>query len=643
MKTIIDYLKKWSVETPNKLAYTFFSYKNKQRNEEYVNCKEIYERSYSYSVYLREKGLEKGDRVIIFAEQKPETLYAVYGTLLSGGVFTLIPTPNSINKKKRFASTLESSKAKYVITSNEDVELGDNQEYKVIYTADIEYLQEEVELIDIDENDVACLQFTSGSVNEPKGIMLTHKNLLASMELHKRALNLDSDDLNISWLPLFHSMGLFFSILSNAYTNRREIIMTIDVFEEDPLRWLKAISKYRATLMVAPNSAYMTCAQMLNNSELSYLDFTQVKNLVNCSEIIQKSNWDTIRETFGSYGLKKEALKPMYGLSEATGPVSVGDNTLNFFYADWEMIGKNKVVAPTSGRTNNKMLSGVGRIIEGVKVLIVEPNTIKECEENEVGEIWVQGDSIAAGYWNNKELTEKTFYGQIANHEGYFLRTGDLGVIIDGQLYITGRIKEMMVINGKNIYAKDIESNIKNAIPELQSVVLYAFTMPIKKRERIIIGIEHVADQEEYVKLVSQINKTMYEYFSVEAFDIFFVEPLTLARTDNGKMALMRIYHAYASKEIPMLYSSRNNVKNKPKTAFNETQEKIREIFENVLGIRCNSVEDNFLSLGGSSLEMCNLILQLQKCFDINIGLKDVMFAPTIIGIEKSVLKKLNK
>ena len=638
-ENIIGYLKKWSIETPYKIAYTFFRYVEGKRNEQHITWRQLYEESVYYARYFEAIGIEKGDRVIILADQTPETLYAIYGVMMMKGIFIVTPSPQNSNKEKRLLTTLESSGAKCIVYSGEEIEYIKQLNVRIINTAEVEYIENEKTYDDISLEDVVCLQYTSGSVNAPKGIMCTHKNVMAAVRDMQNGFNQNENDINVSWLPFFHTMGLLMGIFFNAYVNRRDIIMSLEVFQENPIRWLKAISNYRATYILAPNSAYMTCIRMVLEEDKKHLDFSELKYVSSCSEIIQKSNWDALLNTFGECNLTKDKLYPSYGLSEAAGAVTAGKGEVEYFEADWEELKRNRVVEASTPDSPTRTMAGVGKVIKGITVKIVNIETKKVCEEHEIGEIWIQGDCVAKGYWDNEEATNETFKAKLPGYEGEFLRTGDLGVFIGDELYITGRLKEMMVINGRNIYAKDIELYIKEEIPQLKSATMYAFTVPVRKKERIIIGIEYKADKEVLKKLAKEINVVMYKYFSVEAYDILFLEDRKLPRTDNGKLALMKIYHAYIGKKIEYIFSSRKCEKEQPTTEFSEDQLRIKHLFEKILGVTCNSNKDSFLDMGGSSLEIFNLIKQLKEMFDVKLSLKEIIKDSSIEGIEQMIVR----
>ncbi|WP_054738767.1 AMP-binding protein [Cellulosilyticum ruminicola] len=640
---IVRYIRYWSKETPDKNNYTFWSYVNGEKNEHHITCKETYENARIYASYLKKIGLQKGDRIIILAEQRAETIYGIYGSLMIGAIFILVPMVNDTNKQQRLISTIESSRAQYIIYNGQEIPNRENMSVEFINTQDMLDVNAD-ELVeynpdDFQDDDVAFLQYTSGSVNAPKGIMCTRKNIMAGINNLQSVYKLTQDDINVSWLPFYHVMGLVYGIFYAGYINRKEIIMTTEVFQENPLRWLRGISKYKATFILAPNSAYMTCVKMANEDEVKRLDFSSIKYMISASEIIQKSNWEAIWNTFKQCGLRREALTPNYGLSEATGGVTIGRNGLKYFEAEWKQL-QNNIVTEVSGEEKvGRTLSGVGASSPVLNTVIVDIDTLEECKEGKIGEIWIQGDSVALGYWKNEEATEQTFKATLPNHEGTFLRTGDLGAIINEEVYVTGRIKEMIVINGRNIYAKDIELYVKQAIPELKSVVMYSFTVPIRKRERGIIGVEFIDSVENYKRLVTQINSIMYEYFNFEAYDIFFVAPNGLPRTDNGKLAIMKIYHAYVGKNLEILYSSLKDEREHPVSEFNESEFKIKEIFESILETKCKSSKDNFLELGGSSLEIFNLLMKVKKVFQVKVTVRDIMKNPTIEGISKLVCK----
>ena len=512
-KTILDLLKYWADVTPNKKAYVFL---NNDKEDNCVTFKEVYEGASKYAQYLRRKGLHKGDRVIIFAEQTVNTIYALYGTLMAGGIFILVLAPADEGKYQRLLYTLKSSEAKYIVCSEDHIKfIRKDINISIIngtdYNCENGYIQFESE-----PEDIACLQYTSGSINEPKGIMWTHKNIISSMEtLQKYTFK---DDIFVTWLPFFHSMGLCTGVLLNMYVNNTNVILDTEAFLNDPIEWLRKISQYKSTMVWAPNSAYLTCINLLKDNKDVSLDLSSIRYMINCSESIPPSDWDDIASAFYKYGMDQNALCAVYGLSESTGEVS-GGRVYNLDLDEAKL--QENIIEPAQYNSKKvKVLSGVGEIVDSVKVCIVNPKTLTQSRKNEVGEIWVQGEKVAYGYWNNSKATEETFEATLPGYEGTFLRTGDLGAIVNGQLYIMGRMKEMFIINGHNIFPRDIEINVKKHIKQLKSSIVYAFSVAIKNKENVVIVIEGAFKREEYKIICEKTRKIIYKYFDIEPYDV---------------------------------------------------------------------------------------------------------------------------
>ncbi|MBE6049197.1 MAG: hypothetical protein E7214_00670 [Clostridium sp.] len=636
--TILDFIKQWGKEAPNKKAYNFLQ--DNEDNNVCVTFKELYEGIIRYASCLQEKGVKKGDRIIIFGEQSIETIYSIYGTLMVGAIFVIVPTPVDKSKQERFIFAAKSSEAKYVFCKKKILEeINIDTKIPVIDVLEIRnegtynFVEE-----DIDEEDIAALQYTSGSINEPKGIMWTHKNIIESM----KSLSKYNPEGNtfVTWLPFFHSMGLLTGVLLNVYVGNTNVILTTDRFVSNPLEWLVKISEYRSSMVWAPNSAYITCANLVSKGKYLNLDLSNVKCMINCSESINSSDWEKIASAFGSYGLSEDVLQGQYGLTEATGEVSGGP--VYNLDVDGRKLQENIIEIANSRTKEVKTLSGVGKIIDSVKVLIVNPETLKKCNNNEVGEIWVKGDKIAKGYWKNKEKTKESFKAVILGEEGCFFRTGDLGCIYEDQLYILGRMKEVVIVNGHNIYLRDIEINLKKEIIELEDAVVYSFSVNIDNKEQIIVGVEGSFDSK-FGKIAKEIKIVFHRYFGIDPYDILILPPEKLIRTDNGKFALGKNRKAYLSNDLEILYSCKRARTNKKNTNFTTKGLEIKTIFEEVLDVKCNYVEDDFFDLGGDSLKTVVLVKQLSEHFKIKIDSDDLVDYRTIKDIEKLIEIKQGK
>ena len=638
-ETILDLIKQWSKSTPDKIAYTFF--KNNKEKSVSITFKDVYDGASKYAAYLRQTGLQKGDRVIILADQTEETIYSIYGTAMAGGVFILVPSPVDQGKYQRLLYTLKSSNAKCILyTGQVSEKLKECTNVLIINTADIvtdnSYISE-----DVKANDIACLQYTSGSINEPKGIIWTHKNIMASMKILSK-YNQPKNNF-VSWLPFFHSMGLCTGVLLNMYVNNTNIIIETDRFMKNPIEWIEKISEYKSSMVWAPNSGYLTCADILAGDKNTSIDLSCIKYLINCSESIQPKDWDKIASGLGMYGLSEKSLCGVYGLSESTGEVS-GGRVYNV-ELDSDKLQENIIKKFDKNTKRSKVVSGVGTIDENLEVYLVDPEKLTQVGENEIGEIWVKGDSVSYGYWNKPEETQESFKATLPGYEGTFLRTGDLGGIIDNQLYIMGRIKEMFIINGHNIFPKDIEANLKKDIEALENSIVYAFSISIENKERVVIGLEGKLDESQYDNIAKNIRNVTYKYFDIEPYDVIVLSTNGLIRTDNGKLALNKNRQAYLSDSLNILYSSRKkNIKKKEVSEFTEVGLEIKKIFENILETECYSMKDDFFELGGSSLKTVVLEKQLSQAFNIKVTSEDLIDYSSIENIENLIkMKKENK
>ncbi|MCB9018696.1 MAG: fatty acyl-AMP ligase, partial [Chitinophagales bacterium] len=319
----------------------------------------------------------------------------------------------------------------------------------------------------LSRDSIAFLQYTSGSTGQPKGVMVSHGNLIDNLSINVRGYQHGDDTLVVSWLPQYHDMGLIGNILLTPYIGRPLVLMSPMHFLQKPLRWLKAISKYRATASGAPNFAYELCLRKVSEAELAELDLSAWRFVYNGAEFVRKSTLESFYQKFRACGLRYESLCPIYGLAESTLIVTVADKHQPYrsLYIDPESLHRG-VVRKVEAHQAGRWLVGCGVPLDQ-KLCIVHPDTQRMCAELEIGEIWVSGSSVAKGYWGNPEATREVFQAHISDTgEGPFLRTGDLGFLHEGELYITGRHKEMIILDGRNFYPQDVEDVIQQDRPE---------------------------------------------------------------------------------------------------------------------------------------------------------------------------------
>jgi len=348
--------------------------------------------------------------------------------------------------------------------------------------------------VPIRSDDLAFLQYTSGSTAMPKGVMVTHANLLHNSAYMAHGFQHTPESILVTWLPTFHDMGLIYGILQPIYSGFKCYVMPPASFIQRPLRWLQAISRHQATHSVAPNFAYELCTREITEEQRAGLDLRHWQVAVNGAEPIRIETLERFALAFASCGFRRTAFYPGYGLAEATLKVTGGRTTEEFVTCrvDVAALAQHRLVEVDTQENEqvSQTLVSSGRATDGVELVIVDPETLVECAIGCVGEIWVRGPSNAQGYWNRIEETQQTFNAYLSNTEvGPYLRTGDLGFLKEGELFVTGRRKDLIIIAGSNHYPQDIELTAERSHKDLRPASCAAFSID-DAGERLIVAIE---------------------------------------------------------------------------------------------------------------------------------------------------------
>ncbi len=354
----------------------------------------------------------------------------------------------------------------------------------------------------IDGNTLAFLQYTSGSTGMPRGVMLTHGNLLYNLALIYQCFGHTPDSRGVIWLPPYHDMGLIGGILQPLYGGFPVTLMSPFAFLQRPFRWLQAISHTRATTSGGPNFAYDLCVRKITPEQRATLDLSCWEVAFSGAEPVRAETLDRFVEAFEPCGFRREAFYPCYGLAEATLIISGGlkGTPPTVYSVRGSALRQNQVVEvsyPDSSTKDTQKLISCGRSLPGQKIIIVDPESLTLCSPNRIGEIWISGPSVAQSYWNRPEETKRTFEAYLMDTgEGPFLRTGDLGFLKNGELFITGRLKNLIIIGGRNYYPQDIEQTVEQSHPAIRPGCCAAFSIDQEGEERLVIvaEVEHPYD-----------------------------------------------------------------------------------------------------------------------------------------------------
>ncbi len=457
---LVDMLRSQAESQPHQTALIFLD--DGENSEQILTYEQFERKSRAISVYLQSVKANQGRAVLLYPPGI-DYITAFFGCLYAG--VTAVPAypPHNHRNTSRIETIVADSQAATVLTTSTKLfqlqsllkKIDNSQKLRWLATDNIsQSLEDDWKPPNIKPDSLAFLQYTSGSTSSPKGVMLSHANLLHNAAATYSYMEHSSDSKVVSWLPTYHDMGLIGSILQPLYGGFPCILMSPVAFLQRPYRWLKAISHYRATTSGGPNFAYELCIQKITPEQKATLDLSSWTVAFNGAEPVRASTLERFADSFGSCGFRLDAFYPCYGLAEATLIVSgkmfkKAQPEIKKF--NTKALEEHKIA--TSANSMRALVS-CGKSISDQQIAIVDTNTLTRCVSNAIGEVWVSGPSVGKGYWNRAQETKEIFGAYLTDTgEGPFLRTGDLGFLLDdGELFITGRLKDLIIIRGRNLY-----------------------------------------------------------------------------------------------------------------------------------------------------------------------------------------------
>jgi malonyl CoA-acyl carrier protein transacylase len=543
---LVDVLQGQAKHKPNETAYLFLQ--NGESVSERLTYLELEQKAKVIAFFLQAQ-FSQGERALLLYPPGLEFIVAFFGCLYAG----IIPVPAYPPKRNQKLSRLEvivsDAQAKIALTTRSL-----HSDYQLSYNLESTSLQwivtDELDITvvsnwqkpTINSDTIAFLQYTSGSTGKPKGVMVTHGNILHNEEIIRQAFGHSENTIVVGWLPFYHDMGLIGNVLQPLYLGRPCILMSPVAFLQKPLRWLQIISQYKATTSGGPNFAYDLCVNQITPEQLETLDLSSWEVAFNGAELVRAESLKRFANHFAPCGFRYEAFYPCYGMAETTLIVSGGVKTAPPVIQTIQRtaLEQNQVIIVQDVQDNVQEIVGCGRAWLSETVVIVNPKTLTQCPEGEIGEIWVFGESVAQGYWNHPEQTEKTFNAYLNDTgKGPFLRTGDLGFIKDGELYPTGRLKDLIVILGRNHYPQDIEMTVEQSHPALRPGCGATFSIKNADIEKVVVVQEVERNYLRKLKsdeVIGAIRQAVSEQHDLQLHAIVLLKTASLPKTSSGKI-----------------------------------------------------------------------------------------------------------
>lgn len=582
---ITERLRMHAESTPQRIAYTFL--RDDGKIDE-ITFKELDDRARALAACLLER-TSTGERALLLYPSGLEFIKAYFACLYAGIIAVPATMPHKTRPSRRLRALLQDADPALVLTRSDcepaakaSLALVEAAHRVCLATDTLRLAGGDATLPQLDSDTIAFLQYTSGSTALPRGVVITHKNITSNAEAIKNAFGFSATSVMVSWLPLFHDMGLIGSVLSPLHAGFRSILMSPSTFLKNPFLWLDAVSKYRGTCAGAPNFGWDYCAKKITEEQKKQLDLGCLEVAYNGSEPVRAETLRNFYQAFARCGIQEKVLFPCYGMAETTlfvsgGPLARPPVVLTVSKA---LLEGNQIREATPGSDDAREIVGSGRAPESTTVIIVDPETYLPCPGHRVGEIWVASDSVAKGYWNRLDETEVTFGAHLSNsRNGPFLRTGDLGFIRDRELFITGRLKDLIIINGRNLYPQDVEEVIERSIDFIEPNMCAAFSVEIDNQERLAIVAEANRSLVRAAKLEQKgtadktsplhtkngylakieamahnICRIIGQQFDVSVSSIVFVKPGTFPRTTSGKVQRLRCKEMALQGQLDLVY-----------------------------------------------------------------------------------------
>lgn len=566
---------------PNQIAFTFLE--DGESQEQHLTYRQLHEKACAIAAHIQSTKTPVNERALLLYPPGIDYISAFFGCLYAGIIAIPVYLPYNQDTTHKIQHIIQTAQPKLCLTTKElqkkfaqlgmlnrltKVPLMGKLAKKFAKNLSAKALELEkcrfeqlhwlatdnapLSLADrwqpqrITKEHIVYLQYTSGSTGNPKGVMITHENLFNNLQTMQQVLDFTPNEQIACWLPPYHDFGLIGGILQPVYHGWTSRLTSPLAFLQRPSLWLQLISRYKATVSGAPNFAYQYCINKVSDADKQNLDLSSWWYALNAAEPIRKITLDNFAKAFAPCGFQPQAMTPAYGLAEST----------LFVTGKKRQRRSMKNVNDTAEIKAEKNVVSCGISIETQTVHIVDPQTSNLCTDTTTGEIWLKSKSVAQGYWQDPLLTEAIFKAHLASGEGPYLRTGDLGYFKNGELFITGRLKDLIIIRGQNHYPQDIELTAEKAHPILRLGCTAAFAIEINDQETVVIVQEaKESTPSVYSAAVKSIRMAVLQQHALNPYAIILIKAKTIAKTTSGKIRRSTCRDYYQSNKLDILYA----------------------------------------------------------------------------------------
>ena len=657
--TLIYRLQEQARIQPHKRAFTFLADGDTEIDS--LTYQQLNETAKAIAFVLQSHQAQ-GQRALLLYQPGLDFITAFLGCLYAGVVAVPVYPPRANRSIERLLAIVADAGASFALTTKSIQEQIASKFAEQNATENLQFIATDTFKLDlgiqwhapeITPDDLAFLQYTSGSTGKPKGVMVSQGNLMANSNAIRHCFGNHREHTLVSWLPPYHDMGLIGSIIQPVYVGSSMYLMAPVTFLQRPYRWLQAISKYRGQTNGGPNFAYDLCVEKITPEQKATLDLSCWELAFSGAEPVRAETLDRFSEYFRECGFRRQAFYPCYGMAESTLMITGSRRDAEPVVGSFELknLEENQAVNTLDSESSITLVSSGSNTPEQ-KLVIVEPETSSQCPDSKVGEIWVKSASVAQGYWHRPELSANSFDGVLADtHERGWLRTGDLGFLQDGELFVTGRLKDLIIIRGRNYYPQDIELTVDHAHEAIRAGNVAAFAVEVAGEERLVVTpeIKRTSLRKLDVDSVTKaIRRAVAENHELQIHAIVLLKTGSIPKTSSGKIQRHACQAGYLDGSLNSVGEFELNVEgkhalpsstapHKPNQKQNQIQNWLIENLAQRIGISASEIDINepFANSGLSSLAAVSLSADLEDWLEIKLSPTIVYDYPNIVELAK--------